>query len=107
MAAPLTPEQKRLRGLTPGELADEAGVLKADAAAVEDKIAAVKAEALRRKLSEADGELYRMTIAPARDGERLDVKALRAAKGEKFLAPYMVAQHFEPAMKISARPRAK
>jgi hypothetical protein len=107
MAARLTDEERRLRGLTPGELADEVGALKAEAADAEAKIAALKAEAVRRKLTEANGSLFRVTLSPPGEATRLDIKALRAAKGEKFLAPWLMPVVTDWVMRCTALPRAK
>ena len=65
MTAPLDPEVKRLRKLAPGELADEAFVLKA-------RIDAIKDEAIRRGLKTAEGQAGRITLSPPGTQERSD-----------------------------------
>jgi hypothetical protein len=88
MAARLTDEERRLRLMTRAELADEVGCLKSRVAACRDAEEAVKTELLRRDLTEADGELFRVTLSWT-EGERFSLEALREAKGEKFLLPFM------------------
>jgi len=65
MTAPLDPETKRLRKLAPGELADEAFILKA-------RIEAIKSEAIRRGLKTAEGQAGRITLSPPGTQERSD-----------------------------------
>jgi hypothetical protein len=107
MPAKLTEDQRRLRGLTPSELADQVGALKADAADVESKIEAIKLEAIRRKLLSADGSMFRITLSPPGESRRVDVKALRRDKGEKFLAPYTTTAPTDWSMRCNALPRTK
>ena len=57
MSGKLDPETKRLRRLSPGALADEIGALEA-------RVDALKAEAIRRELRRAEGEDYRITLTP-------------------------------------------
>jgi hypothetical protein len=64
MTEKLEPEAKRLRKLSPGELADEIGALEA-------RHDVLKAEAIRRELHRAEGE--------SQSGWRLTCTALRKA----------------------------
>jgi len=62
---PLDPETKRLRALTPGELADEAFVSKS-------RIDAIKTEAIRRKIKTAEGLAGRIALSPPSTQDRSD-----------------------------------
>jgi hypothetical protein len=59
MPEKLDPEAKRLRNISPGELADAIGALEA-------RVEVLKAEAIRRDLRRAEGEAYRIVLTPAR-----------------------------------------
>ena len=69
MTAPLDPETKRLRRLSPGALADEALVLK-------KRIDAIKDEAIRRHLKTAEGEAGRITLSPPGSQDRTERELL-------------------------------
>jgi hypothetical protein len=90
MPAKLTDEKRRLRAMTPAQLADEVGLVKAQVSTAREGEEAIKAEMVRRSLKEAAGDLFRLALTEPSAGERLDTKALRAAKGDKFLKPFMV-----------------
>ncbi len=62
---PLNPELKRLRKLSPAELADEAGAAKA-------KTEAIKDEAIRRGLRKAEGALWKLALSPPGKSNRTD-----------------------------------
>ena len=85
-----------LRGLTPGQLADAAGQLKA-------ALADIKVEAVRRELSRAEGNAYRLTLSPPSRQTRLDRARLEAEKGAEFLAPYLYVEDTSWVMRVSAR----
>jgi hypothetical protein len=85
MTEPLDPETKRLRKISPGELADEVGQLKAAIAALEAKLGAYKDEGVRRELREAEGTLFRITLAPPTQQARVDTKTLRLVMGDPFV----------------------
>jgi hypothetical protein len=65
MTERLDPEIKRLRRLSPGDLADEAFILKT-------RIDAIKEEAVRRGLKTAEGQAGRITLSPPGTQERSD-----------------------------------
>ena len=65
MTEKLDPEVKRLRKLTPGDLADEAFVLRA-------RIDAIKEEAIRRGLRTAEGAAGRIALSPPGNQDRTD-----------------------------------
>ena len=71
---PLDPETKRLRGLTSGELADEAFVSKAH-------IDAIKTEAIRRGLKTAEGQAGRIALSPPSTQDRSDRAVLLEVLG--------------------------
>ena len=71
---PLDPETKRLRALTPGELADEAFVSKAH-------IDAIKSEAIRRGLKTAEGQAGRIALSPPSTQDRSDRAVLLEVLG--------------------------
>ena len=85
-----------LRGLTPGQLADAAGQLKA-------ALADIKGEAVRRELSRAEGNAYRLTLSPPSRQTRLDRARLEADQGAEFLAPYLYEEDTSWVMRVSAR----
>jgi hypothetical protein len=84
MSKPLDPEVKKLRGLAPGELADEIGVLEA-------RIDALKAEAIRRNLRHAEGQAFRIVLSPPGTQQRTDKPRLLQVLGispEEFAARF-------------------
>ena len=85
-----------LQGLTPGQLADAAGQLKA-------ALADIKVEAVRRELSRAEGNAYRLTLSPPSRQTRLDRARLEAEKGAELLAPYLYEEDTSWVMRVSAR----
>jgi hypothetical protein len=72
MMKPLDSPVKRLRGLSPGELADEIGVLEA-------RIGELKAEAVRRCLHRAEGQAFRIVLTPPGTQQRTDKPKLLAS----------------------------
>jgi hypothetical protein len=65
MGEKLDPEAKRLRNVSPGELADAIGALEA-------RVEVLKAEAIRRELRRAEGEIsnaHFFQIAPLKGSE--------------------------------------
>jgi hypothetical protein len=82
---PLDAETKRLHGLSPTELADEVGAVKAQISDREVKLEALKAEAVRRGLHEADGALFRITLSPPGTQFRIESKLLRQVMGNAFV----------------------
>jgi hypothetical protein len=83
MTAPLDAETKRLRSMTPGQIADEVGALKASLATVDEQIETLKLEFQRRKLLEASGALFDITMSPPGERAMLDRAALVADFGEE------------------------
>ena len=71
---PLDPETKRLRKLSPGALADEAGALKARTEAIKD-------EAIRRGLKKAEGQFWKLALTPPGQSNRTDKGRLLAVLG--------------------------
>ena len=70
----LDPEAKRLRKLSPAELADEAGALKA-------KTERVKDEAIRRGLRKAEGQAWKLSLSPPGTSQRTDRARLLEVMG--------------------------
>jgi hypothetical protein len=58
-----------LRKLSPGDLADEIGVLEA-------RIDALKGEAIRRELHRAEGQAFKITLTPPGTSQRTDKAVL-------------------------------
>jgi hypothetical protein len=81
-----------LRKLSPGELADQAGKLKA-----------ALDEAIRRELHRAEGNLFRLTLSPPGRQTRLDRARLEADHGAAFIAPYLYEEDTGWVMRCSAR----
>lgn len=74
MAKRLSEEERRLRRLKDGALADEYGALQA-------RQAELKAEAVRRDLRRCEGELFRLTLTPPAEYERFDRRAYERDHG--------------------------
>ncbi len=70
----LDPEVRRLRKLSPGALADEAGGLKARTEAIKD-------EAIRRGLTKAEGQFWKLALTPPAISNRTDKSRLLAVLG--------------------------
>jgi hypothetical protein len=101
---PLDPEAKRLRKLSPGLLADEAGALKARTEAIKD-------EAIRRGLRKADGELWKLSLSPPGESNRTDRARLLQVLGiseAQFISRFCSPTHTDWRITITARkvPRA-
>lgn len=79
----------RLDNLSDGTIADELGALQADAADIEERRKELAAELIRRKVTVAEGALFRATVVPEGEQERLDRKALEADLGADLIAPYL------------------
>ncbi len=62
---PIAAEIKRLRKLSPGELADEAGAAKATTDAIKDEV-------IRRGLRRADGIWWKLALSPPSVSNRTD-----------------------------------
>ncbi len=71
---PLDPEVRRLRKLSPGALADEAGALRARTEAIKD-------EAIRRRLHKAEGQFWKLALTPPGVSNRTDKSRLLAVLG--------------------------
>ena len=106
MTAPLDAETKRLRKLSPGELADEAGAVKAAIADLEEKLDAYKAEGIRRDLREADGQLFRLTFTPPGIRIAIDGALLREVMGHPFVSHFSKQNVVDWIMRCSARKAA-
>jgi hypothetical protein len=101
---PLDPEVKRLRKLSPAELADEAGAAKA-------KTEAIKDEAIRRGLRKAEGALWKLALSPPGDSNRTDRARLLHVLGiseSEFISRFTTLTHTDWVMRCTARkvPRA-
>src|SRR5271168_1620348 len=75
MAEKLDPEAKRLRNISPGDLADAIGALEA-------RVEVLKAEAIRRELRRAEGEAYRIVLTPPGTQQRTDKPLLLRVLGK-------------------------
>jgi hypothetical protein len=74
MTERLHPEEKRLRKLSAGELADEVGTLKT-------QIDALEGEAIRRGLRTAIGQHFRIALSPPGTQQRTDKPLLLRVLG--------------------------
>ena len=99
MTTPLDPEVKRLKKLAPGELADEAGRLKA-------ALGRIKDEAIRRDLRRAEGALFRLTLTPPGRQSRLNRAQLETVYGANLIARYCYEIDTDWVMRTSARKTA-
>jgi hypothetical protein len=93
----LDPEVRKLRALSDGALADEAGALKA-------ALGRIKDEAVRRDLRRAEGALFRLTLTPPGRQSRLDRKRLETVYGASVIALYCYETDTDWVMRTSARP---
>jgi hypothetical protein len=85
--------------LSPAELADEAGSLKA-------KTEAIKDEAIRRGLLRAEGALWKLALAPPSASNRTDRARLLAVLGitdAEFVARFTCTTHTDWRMTCTAR----
>jgi hypothetical protein len=96
--AKLTDADRRLRRLQPAELADECGGLQAD-------IAAIKAEMIRRNLTRADGDVFRLTLTAPGEHRRFDRNRYEADHGKLSDLYFRVAET-DWQMRCSSRRRA-
>ena len=85
-----------LRDMTPGELADAAGKLKA-------QLSDIKDEAIRRELRRAEGNAYRLTLSPPGRQMRLDRARLEEDHGHDLVAPYLYEADTDWVMRCTAR----
>ena len=85
-----------LRDFSPGQLADQAGALKA-------QLEAIKQEMIARDVARAEGNLYRLALSPPSRQNRLDRDALERAWGADFLARYCHEIDTGWVMRITAR----
>jgi hypothetical protein len=106
MTEPLDPETKRLRKLSPSELADEVGGLKGQIAALDERLGGLKAEGIRRGLDEADGALFHVTWTPPGVGKRIAGDLLRAVFGGAFVAHFSKEVATDWVMRCYARKAA-
>lgn len=105
MTEPLDPEIKRLRRLSPGELADEVGGLKAQIADLEAALLSRKTEAIRRGIEAADGQLFHLTLTPPTQQLRIDGATIRRVMGDQFADHFSRACDSDWVMRCFARPR--
>src|SRR5271170_614616 len=90
MAEKLDHEAKRLRNISPGELADAIGALEA-------RLEVLKAEAIRRELHRAEGEAYRIVLTPPGTSQRTDKSLLLKVLGitaAEYTARFCHPVHF-------------
>jgi len=97
-------EVKRLRKLSAGALADEAGALK-------ERTEAIKDEAIRRGLRKAEGALWKLALSPPGTSNRTDRALLLQVMGlteNEYLARFTTATQTDWVMRCTARkiPRA-
>ncbi len=106
MTEKLDPELKRLHKLSPGELADAVGGVKAAIAALDEQLDGYKAEAVRRDLREADGTLFRLALSPPTTQARLNSYMLRQVFGDAFVDHFSRPVEIDWVMRCSARKAA-
>jgi hypothetical protein len=85
-----------LRLMSPGQLADAAGKLKATLADIKD-------EAIRRELRRAEGTAYRLTLSEPGRQTRLDRARLEQDHGHDLVAPYLYEEDTSWVMRVTAR----
>jgi hypothetical protein len=89
MAAKLDEHARRLRAMTPAQLADEVGGVKAAIAGASEFLDTLKAELIRRELLEASGQFFDVTLTPPglRAGS-VDRELLGQVMGAQFVAHF-------------------
>jgi len=80
----LTPAST-LDNLSTGQLADELGQVKAEAAEIESREKAIRAELIGRGVSAAEGALFRATVSESLR-QSLDAERVKAEMGEGWYA---------------------
>jgi hypothetical protein len=85
-----------LREFSPGQLADQAGALKAG-------IEAIKQELIAREITRAEGNLFRLALSPPGRQNRLDRDALERDHGLEFIAAYCHEIDTGWVMRVTAR----
>ena len=85
MTAPLDAETKRLRSMTPAQLADEVGTRKATIADVNEQLEVIKQECIRRSLTSAEGTLFDITLSPPGERTSIDKDMLATVFGVPFI----------------------
>src|SRR5436190_15151441 len=96
---PLDPDLKRLRKLSPADLADEAGAAKA-------KTEAIKDEAIRRGLHRAEGASWKISLSPPGKSNRTDRARLLAVLGIseiEFVSRFTSPANTDWVMRCTAR----
>jgi hypothetical protein len=95
----LNPDLRRLRKLSPGALADEAGALKAG-------LEAIKEEAIRRGIKKVEGELSKLSLSPPSEQNRTDKAGLLRVLGiteSEYVARFTSPVHIDWTMRITAK----
>lgn len=90
MTAPLDAETKRRRAMTPGQLADRAGEVKATIADANEELDAIKDDLIRRGITETNGERFRATLSPPGEQQRLDKAAIEAMFTPAYIASHLL-----------------
>jgi hypothetical protein len=85
MTTPLDPVTKRLRGMTPAQLADEVGAKKAEIALVNEQLEAIKGECVRRGIGAAEGTLWDISVSPPGERTTIDKGMLTTVFGVPFV----------------------
>lgn len=99
MTQRLDPETKRLHGLSPSELADEAFALKT-------RMEAIKNEAIRRGMRTAEGEAGKITLTPPGTQDRTERALLLAVLGiseAEFIARFTRSTKTDWRMTVNPR----
>lgn len=96
---PLEPEARRVRKLSPGALADEAGAAK-------EKIEAIKNEAIRRGFRTVEGAAWRLSLSPPGVSNRTNKATLLAVLGiseSEFVTRFTSPTQTDWVMRCTAR----
>jgi hypothetical protein len=85
-----------LRDYSPGQLADQAGALKA-------QLEAIKQEMIVRDVTRGEGNLFRLALSPPGRQNRFDREAFERDKGADLLTPYCHEIDTGWVMRVNAR----
>lgn len=89
--------------LSDGDLADELGALKAEAADLKARKEAIEAELIRRDADEAEGALFRVTVSAPSMRCSLSTAAIRADMPESWIDRYSQWSKVKATVNVTAR----
>jgi hypothetical protein len=86
-----------------GVVVDRLGKVKAAIASLVVYKDALEAILIENGATPVEGQLFRAVVVPGGEGVRLDTKAIRAKKGDKWCAEFEVPTERSPSVRVTAR----